>query len=534
MYAFHYSFTSVHAWTAFEYETVLKESTELRKGISLYQNNYLNEALEMIKSIPLEPNYQAAIHFWLGKIKYKLGFFLEARIHLEASLEALAPALPEIYFDYANILYNLQELKEARHQFELSAFNNYKKVDSLYYVGFISQLLDEIDLAKKTYYTLSKMPNMEPHMRQIVSFALAEIEFEQAKKIKNKKNQQTTFEKKIVPLLQETLKIDTQSRLVFEIYKKLIEARKLSGEIIPPENYANNQPFDSTKWNIYTSQNFGYDSNVIALANSSTLPVSQKSSLFSRNNVQVRKAWILSDRFFFAPEVDSTLLYYLNQKESLVYKNNSWSNNVAIRSRMEYSILGSPTATGIDAEWNRFQRNTNGKGNLTLFSNTYTISVHQRLQLTTLGFTKLTLAYRSFKATSDTLDASNPAITLNQLLIFSNVISMNILLGFNWYNAKTPFFAHHDIRLSYALFVMNSIPHWNLFFALDYVWANTLSSRYVRGYEKTIIPSCNISYSISQLFSLDMSYSQINNLSLDHINFDYRRSLVNLMLSLRF
>ncbi len=117
---------------------------QYRKAFAFFaEGAYLQSLVELDKIIfSSNDQEQGILQYWRGRCLSHLHRFEEAASAL-ATAESIGVEFEDVHYLLGQALYAQQDLKNARNSFEKSLYINYKKNVSLYYIGYISQLLGE-------------------------------------------------------------------------------------------------------------------------------------------------------------------------------------------------------------------------------------------------------------------------------------------------------------------------------------------------------------------------------------------------------
>jgi len=183
------------------------------------------EALQAVGEKALTPGKRA---YYLGLCYARLRKFDQAIQQFKTAIKEGDESV-DLYYEYGQVLFSNNILKQARYEFSKSAGRNYKYTASVYYVAHISELLDDFVTAKANYRKLIRDPRTDKKFLQVSLFQYAKIllkmmrqEEETFKDVERNLirldiNLPNYFPKYILPLLKKAQEVEPNSELAAEI-----------------------------------------------------------------------------------------------------------------------------------------------------------------------------------------------------------------------------------------------------------------------------------------------------------------------------
>jgi hypothetical protein len=537
------------------------EKSELTRIYSLYNRGSYSQALEGLaklqqKSIESDPS-QMTSNYWSGLCHSRMQAFDKAIPYFEKARSA-GGQFHDLDYEMGQAYYANQQLRAAREAFKRSAFQNFKIGASLYYVGFISQLLEDYVLAKKAYLKIQTFPKDPEKVKQASLLQLAELELETfGKGVKEKARfpsargpasepQSSLLEKdkklppSVLTSFQKVVSFDPTTPVA-------VQAMARIEELIPqtstaPSPTALQAPSAADKnlgpvrpWSIKVGVSGQYDTNVITKADEATIAISDTSSPLLKSELNGRYEVSLFKRLIVAPTLDITDNRYSRNDEPLVYQNNNISVVPALRNRFEYKLFDAPAATHFDFEFNYMMRNWQRILNqMQFFSRYYGFSLGQRMQFFSFGSTILTGYFKLYRNQNDNQSAMIPSVTLTQNVNLSGGKAVSFSLSYNLNRARNEFYDRADYRMTTAFNLPNLIGQINFAVMLDFTLVDTMNQSYVRGMETTLNPSLIVTRNFSNGFYLIGNFNFTRNISQDVTNYAFSRQVAGLGCGYRF
>lgn len=499
------------------------ESTKLISDFYLEfkKGSYL-EAAKTLKELEQFDAQRAFSYYWQGICFNKLQRFDDA-IESFKKADALKANFPDMYYEYGQALYAADKLDPARKAFGKSVINNHKVGVSLYYMGFISQTMDDHKLAINYYKKVDTLPAEEKkEVIQASLYQLGEIYLLQAEKDPNPAK---IVKKFVIPQYELARDVDKASTLAPEINKKietLIEKYKL---ILL--KMANGRPTVRPRYYLKLSEEIKYDTNVILEANAVQNKAQHRASPLSKTETMGRYGFYPNNRFSFFPEAKLNYTYHTDRDQSAVYKNDNYNIMPALRTYYEYTLFNGMATHLFDFDYGYNARDVYLKKDLTFNSRTYTFMLGEKLNLTKMGETIIRLKRKYFYSYTELSDSETSTLGLEQTLNFPGGYTLMIvntndisLVRNDQQNTNT-----YVLRLD---FITPRIMDWvtpTISFGTTY--NDPIKQKETRGLEKQYNPGLKLTRGLGKL-RINGKYDYTRNISKDKSAYDYTKSVYGL------
>ncbi|MCR9205393.1 MAG: hypothetical protein NXH75_12495, partial [Halobacteriovoraceae bacterium] len=146
-----------------------------------YKTGNYQSAVDKLVIIPNEGRDFEATRNYLMALCYKgMQRHDKAVTHFKQAIR-LGKKSEDIFFEYAQSLFAINDLESAKRAFRISFEKKHKPDFSLYYIAHIGELLEDGSSVKKNYVKLIKDPNADKSLKQVAYFRLAELIYSQTK-----------------------------------------------------------------------------------------------------------------------------------------------------------------------------------------------------------------------------------------------------------------------------------------------------------------------------------------------------------------
>lgn len=488
---------------------------EFKKG------SYL-EATKTLQELEKFDNQKAFAYYWQGICFNKLQRFDDAIENFKKA-DALKANYKDMYYEYGQALYAADKLDPARKAFGKSVISEHKMGVSLYYMGFISQTLDDHKLAINYYKKVDTLPAEEKKdVIQASMYQLGEIYLIQAEKDPNAAK---VVKKFVIPQYELARDIDPKSSLGPEINKKIETLLEKYNIILL--KMANGRPTVRPRYYLKLSEEIKYDSNVILEANAVQNKAQYRGSPLSKTEAMGRYGFYPNNRFSFFPEGKINYTYHTDRTNSAVYKNDTYNIMPAIRTYYEYTLFNAWATHLFDFDYGYNERDVYLKKDLTFNSRTYTFMLGEKLNFWKMGETIVRLKKKYFYSYSELSDSDTTTLGIEQTINFNGGYTLMVvntndisLVRNDQLNTNT-----YTLRLD---FITPRIYDWvtpTISFGTTY--NDPIKQRETRGMEKMYNPGLKLTRGFGKL-RLNAKYDYTRNISKDKSAYDYTKSAYGL------
>ena len=497
--------------------------------LTLYKQGDYVQALEKLKPLKRNSKLRPLAHYWAGLCQNGLQEY-DLAIKEFSTAEKLKVDAKDMYYEYGQALYANQELRKARKAFKNSYAKRYKRATSLYYMGFISQTLEQYPLAQKYYRLLEELNDADTQVKQSGSFQLAEIWTHQIEKGKGKKLKSNAIKSNVLPQLDKAISTDTSSNIVIDIKKRKRDL--ILKYDLGPGRWVNGRQIRPRPLSIYVRQEIDQNSNVILESSDATQRAQQKDSLVYTTTGFVSYQFIHKRKIGLVPELRMSFVKHAEDSPD-IFQNDSYTIAPALRANIEHYVGKIPGSLLIDFEYDYTARDRERKKDKILFGRTTAFSIGERWKLFSVGDTTLRFRLRKFEAAQSANDSTTRSLIFTQTYFLPNKDLMIFLFNGDWMDNNTEANSTNNylFRLDYIAPKLFLGVNANL--GLSYSLTDTKLQKPQRGTEKSWSPSLRFTKNIFKRSNISLTYSYTDKDSKRRSEYAYEQHIYGIEFELR-
>ena len=495
----------------------------------LFRKGAYDAAIEKSLTIHTsDPKMQATIAFFVASNYSKSQAFDKAIPYYSKAL-LLNPNIENIHYDFGQAYFAVQNLAEAESHFKKSVERNFKIGASLYYIGFIRGLLDDLVGAEENYNRILALPNDSEKIKQSALYQIADLEYEKAKSLQGKEAQAKTLQVKILPLFEKAKNFELGNPTSVQAGQKI---KTIEGEISEFfQTMQNGIPLPRQPFALTISQTMGYDSNVTTQPDDALVEVSNKDSYISTTNLLGKYQFNFRRVVSVIPEVSAAYTYHLRRSTPKVYQNDNLVLGPALRTKFEHFSRGNPATFLVDLEFNYMLRDYLAAHQLPFYSRYWNLSAGERLKWFATGSTTVKMSLKLFESYNPSRNSYSPQFSLQQnIKIFkkwdlSNTFTADYLHARDDSNDERNFKLRHSVTFSRLIEKIDVIPSFSVSVK------DTLMQKAARGNETMLNPSLAINRELSERVDCGFEYAYTKNYSLAEQTYKYTKHEVKFSLN---
>ncbi len=511
----------------FSVNTFANNKKDLAIALSLFKKGNYYTVIEQVKSIKDSKLYSTK-YYLLGLSNSRLQSFDKAANFFRLAIKYKATN-QDIYYELGQALYANNDLEAARKVFKKSYHLEYKKLTSLYYMAYISQLLDQLKKAKFYYMKLSMHTNIDDNLKQISTFQLAEVltTFNQ-----NDDDDRDAVIRFILPKYQAALAIDTESELAADIKIRIAEIKKQYH--LDPNMMINGRAIPNKRFSLKFNQKLKYDDNVTMATDLPTTISTQKESFVFDSSLFIRYQLPLYHRYVITPELRMVSTTYGDRDISEVYKNDTVYVVPTLRTRLEHTMFGKMASLFFDIEHNVTNRDREGTKNKIFYGRSTTFTIGQKFRVFAMGDSTIKIKKKAYSSFDTNGDYDTTTLQFTQVMIRQN----GDLALFMYINDFTRMVTNPNSDTDSYLFrgdyiIPNFANGFGLHFGLSFNLLDTKAQQETRGWEKTITPSIEITKKINRKVTYALTYDYSKKSS-ENTTYSYIKQTFTFELKLSF
>ena len=398
----------------------------------------------------------------------------------------------DLFYEYGQALYAANELTKARNAFETSAQMNFNPAPSLYYVGHISQILEDYKRAYKTYDKIIKQYPEDKKIKQISQFQQAETIL-----FLMKDKNATNVGKHVLPLLKEGQNTDPTTSVAKDIDRRYHEL--LVEYQLDPDLLTNGRRISSRRWDATVSQRIKFDDNVTLSNFENNITQTKKESFLFDTEVYYKETFLLDKMFIIAPEARFTFTQYGDQTNSDVFQNDTYIFNFALKNKYEHKAFTRPASLIFDIDYTKTGKDSNKKHKRDPYSQAINFTLGESFTYFSAGDSTIKFKRKSYTGTDASINNYTYEMSVDQTLALSNqnllIFMVNASMVDN-YNNKTMNTNSILARIDYI--IPEIFLHHTLDVALGETVTDTKLQNATRGTETSLNPSLDLSREINQ------------------------------------
>ncbi len=461
---------------------------KLTAALSAYKSGDYRTALKKISPLKKDKKTKILAYYWEGQIYSKLQEFDKAIKSYEKAL-SLGSKSQTIYYEYAQALYAADKLPKSRRAFGKSIKKKYKIGTSLYYIAYTSQLMSEDTLAIKYYKKIAKLPkHLQSETAQSAMYQLGELYYAQAKKHPKPRKMIKRF---VIPQYELAVRTNETSPMVSDIKTRIYEIKKEYLFIVT--KMINGRPVPRKFFTLNLALKSQYDSNVVLESDEATTKAENKSSLIHTGTLFTRYKKTLLNVAMISPELRIYKTMHGDRDNSVIFKNDLYAINPAIRSSWEHTIFDKRGSFLFDLEYSYNEKDFDGEKDIKFYNRALTFVMGEKLRIWDIGPSTLKLKKRHTYNYDPELDSVTTTISATQLMKTSSGHMIVMMANMNFLRNKN---VSNDTD-NLVLLANYIIPTWKNFvsptFGIMHIMTDTKLQSESRGTEHMLVPSFSIS-----------------------------------------
>ncbi len=508
----------------------------LAEAFALFKKGAYAQAIDKAEAIKTaDRETQGTVNFFIASAHAKLQDFEKAAEYYRKTIASRHN--PEgLHYDYGQALFATQKLKEAEQAFRKSIINKYKMGASAYYIAYIRQILDDKAGAKDFYERIGKLSKDPDQVKQAALLQIAEMAMDDAKEIKEDKNQKAKYKRLLETDVTNLYKRardyspGTDTAQLAEAKLKEIDT-ELESLV---ERMRNGNPLPRQPYTFALSQDFTFDSNVITRADEALAQVSNKDALIWKTGVLAKYQFNWNRTVSFIPELNSTISYHSRRSTPDVFQNDNISISPALRTKIEHWSGSKPATMLLDFEFNLMLRDWEKMHRFSFYTRYYNFVVGERVRWFETGSTTIKANIKFVDYYDPSKNSYAPGLSITQLFKVGDGLSLVTTASADYLHARNDFNDESNFKLR------NSITFTRFFEKVDFTptlalsFKDTMKQKGTRGNEFTFNPSIAFSRELVKRLDGTLDYGYTKNWSKDKRNYQYTKHEIHFGASYRF
>lgn len=494
-----------------------------------YRTGNYQSALQELELIDAGEAFEPTRHY-LKALTYKnMQKHVEAIPHFKKAIR-LGKKSQELFFEYGQSLFAINELEKAKRAFRISFEGEFKRDICLYYMAHIGEILEDHQAVKTNYLKLLRDDKADKDMQQIAYLRLGELIYERSK---NKFYAQNYIAKYIIPLFDKGIELYPDSQTAKDIETRYDEI--LLKHNMHPLLLENGRMLSRQADTITYTQQIQQDDNVtlISDAPAAAVETTDIASTIVNSEFYYARRFVGGRYFVSTPEIRLNHSEYLNDTNPEVYQNNSYGISPAIRNSYNFSWNKKRAELLFELEYNYTARDKDQSGSRTFFGRSVTYTLGLRNKFFGNGDTTIKLRQRNLSSFNDAISGPTTTLYMDQLYVRENGHIIVGLFIMDLYRPED----ENNATDSYLFRMDYLMPR--LFWGIDFNWSASLTMldtklQLDRGVERNVTLGLKVQKRFSNHWRFGLTFNRTQNDSGDPINFSYTKTVTGLELRYSF
>jgi tetratricopeptide (TPR) repeat protein len=515
--------------TFLNHSLLAQVNLNLKEAFKSYKLGSYQNTIERLNQVSGNNTILGSKFYLQGLSHSRLKQFDEAIVSFKKALSYNNSA-KDLNYEYAQALYAASELEQSRKKFHQSYKRKYKTAVSLYYMGNISQLLEEHAKAHKYFENILKVEKEDKKLRQVARLQMAESTLALAE---GKSSIARIVEKKVIPELDKAIKVDKSSDVAFDIERRKEQLKDKYG--LNPHKLKNGRNLSKKKLTVYFSQKLSYDSNIsLSTDLPSTQRTSSADSYILTTSGFVKYRLVTKQRWTHSPELRLTNNHHTDRDNSAVFQNDSRTIAPAFRNTYEFQINKKPAAFLFDVEYNYTQRDRDLTESKIFYGRTIGGLIGLKMKAWGGELTgKLKKSdYTSYTPDNDTKTTTAQFTHVTVLPEKKLLILLMIGTFTDAYNVPNNSTDSFLFKIDYIK--SDFVPNYSINPSFTLTMLDTKLQKLTRGTEKTYTPGIKFTKQSGKNLKLLLSYNYEKKTSLDEGSFAYTKHVGSFELKYTF
>ncbi len=455
---------------------------------------------------------------FLGTKHYLVALSYSRSQDYQSAIENFAIAIkldnksPDLFYEFGQALYAMNELEKAQKAFFQSAKNDFKVSPSNYYIAHIYQLLDQHKNAKTFFEKIISDSSATTDMKQVARFQLTESLLEMARKTQDTKD---IVKKHIIPGYEKAFSIKTSGSTAADISKRLLQVQDEFG--LNPNKLVSGKKIPLKRFKASFSQEFTYNNN-FTLTND--LPGNQQTkadTFVLVSELNIGYDFILKRRYTITPSLSLEKEIHTERDDSNVYSSDGYEIEPTIDFKFAHRAFNNPASLYFNFDYTYKAEDRESVKEQVFNNRTTTYELGEKFKYFKFGESTLKLKQKYFRSYSESLHIDTTTLAFDQIMIRKGKVYL-LLLNYDMNDYINSSTNNTDSLLArvdmiWPLFM----PKLTLNLGASYTWLkyDDADEAADNGTEKTLSTTLKFTREISKKSSLDLEYVYTKNSSLD-------------------
>lgn len=488
--------------------------------------------LPIIKDVKLK-NFKAALtklnkinnknllgkkFYYQGLCQARLKQFDKAVKSYELAIKYRADNI-DLYYELGQAYYAVNALNRSLIQFKKSVSKNYKTPTSLYYLGYINQILENHQDAVSSYNTLIENKNTNNVLKQIGYFQKANSRLSLSEERKDIKE---VVKNEILPDYERALNLKKTGGMAKKIKARINEI-KIKYDL-DPYVLLNGKRVSERPWNLSFSHKLKYDSNITLQSELPTTRVAGIDSFIHDTQLSGDYRFIVERRLIVTPALTLEQKVHSNRSNSSVYSNDTYDVTFTLGNSWETKAFDKPSSYLFDFEYKYSAKDRLSRKERIYNSRYLQYSFGKNFSYFAFGPTTIKAKYKDLNSYTGSSDNITKTLSFTQLQILKigHVLVYTVQADFTSVSLPSSSSSNFLLRADYIIPKLWPKYSLNPFFSVAFL--DPRESRPSRGIEKTFTPGFKLTKSVTDKFKFVAGYSYSKKYSRNESSYAYSKN----------
>lgn len=261
----------------------------------------------------------------------------------------------------------------------------------------------------------------------------------------------------------------------------------------------------------------------------------KKASTTYESETFIKYDFVMKKKFISSPEARLAYTKYKDQKNALVFRNDSLYLSTALRNKFEHTYKEKPASFLLDLEYSEIKKDWKANHKLDHYSKTQTVGIGEQLPFVDSGDTYLKFRFSRYNDKSGYSNYKLMSVTADQYTFLKEgqhlLITTLDMSQLNYYENES--ISNNTYLARFIYLVFEIFPTYTVQMIFSATLTDPKTQRPKRGLELTLNPSIDISKALTNKLKLSVNFNYTENSSKQK-EYKYHRSVVGSEISYTF
>jgi len=402
--------------------TAFTNEKQWQKIYSNYDSGNYEKVIDLlgkIKKKSLKSNKAKGLVHYMKALSYnRLSEYNKSLNHFEKTIRyKYVPK--EIHYEYGQVLYTSNKLKQARNSFKKSVKSKFKVAVSLYYIASISEELRDYKTATTFYGAIDKVESEDKkRIQQAAKAKIADIFLMQAKK---QSNASEIIEKFVIPQYQSAYDVNSTTALAVDIKEKIEKLQRRYELVL--FNLRNGRPTARPPYFYKLNMLTGFNSNVNETDDDSIedLDSSEHAAAYTTVGFFGRYTFYPNTSYSLAPQINVGYTKYFSDEDSIKVANNYFITT-SLQATLEHFYSKRAATFFLNLDYTYSADDADADDEVEKASDTKAVTLSEQLELMKGNPTIFRYKYSLFEGLEETENYTTHSMIVEQMINTSNLM----------------------------------------------------------------------------------------------------------------